>query len=783
MGCLPLPVSSKSSGLISEFYVELERLFTEAAISVVPTIIARDFNVHFNNEAKSEPLSNLLESFNLTQHILSPTHHSGHILDMVDSSSDNNLISSVTVIPGYVSDHYRIEITVSILARPFVVAMTAKRNFRNTDNVAFRSELEYVCVDMTTCGKYQQVEELVATYNNNLTMCLDKHAPWRRVPTRNNIPHPWYDADIADARDRGNPWRRTKLEVHRQLYVNSRDEFSALIMERKIGYFQEPLEYAYNMSMFRILRSLEVHQMQLPEFNSKKESYFQEQIENLLNSLHCQTAVDHSVDETPRFSDSLEVFEPTNTAEIASILANTDKTCTLDSLPTKQLNDKIDSVVPIVTCITNASLVNAVMPGLLKQAIVRPLLKKPSLDKDTLNIYRPVSNLSHLSKINDKVLARRIICHISDQRMQDCFQSAYRKNHSTETALLCVTNAMKVAMDNRQRTTLVLIDFCPAFDTINHKILIKRLRLRYDIVDKALGWLQSYLQNRTRRVVIHDASSNTTCLTSGVLQGSVFGSLLFSLYVQPIGDMLRAHGLLFNHYADDLQLYCHFDLTATALATTLRRMEHCLEVVKQWMTSNCLCINDNKTEYLPVVPRTAAALVDSTVIHDVTIIVSQLLRHDLLVTLVSSWMDDLKKQVSSIVSVCSFHFRRINQMSRYLPMTTKERVVNAIITSRLDCTSLLYGTCLNNIARPQRMHKSAARLILRRPRSDSATPLLCIRSILVFTYRAVHGDAPKYLCDLVCPYTPTRVLRSANNNMLTVQRTHVWSWRREYLQS
>ena len=82
------------------------------------------------------------------------------------------------------------------------------------------------------------------------------------------------------------------------------------------------------------------------------------------------------------------------------------------------------------------------------------------------------------------------------------------------------------------------------------------------------------------------------------------------------------------------------------------------------------------------------------------------------------------------------------------------------------------------------MHNSAAKLILGRPRSDSATPLLCILhwlpvarriefKLLVFTYRAVHGDAPKYLCDLVSPYTPTRVLRSANNNMLTVQRTHV----------
>ncbi len=114
-----------------------------------------------------------------------------------------------------------------------------------------------------------------------------------------------------------------------------------------------------------------------------------------------------------------------------------------------------------------------------------------------------------------------------------------------------------------------------------------------------------------------------------------------------------------------------------------------------------------------------------------------------------------------------------------------EHVVNAIITSRLDyCNSLLCGTSVNNIARLQRMHNSAARLILRRPRSDSAMPLLCILhwlpvahridfKLLVFTYKAVHGDAPKYLCDLVCPYKPTRALRSTNNNMLTVLRTHV----------
>ena len=139
-------------------------------------------------------------------------------------------------------------------------------------------------------------------------------------------------------------------------------------------------------------------------------------------------------------------------------------------------------------------------------------------------------------------------------------------------------------------------------------------------------------------------------------------------------------------------------------------MEDCLDVVEQWMTSNGLCMKDSKTEYLPVVPKTAAALVVDSVMRvgDATITASRHVRN--LGVIIDRHLD-FKKQVSNIVSVCAFHLRHINQMSRYLPTTTKERVVSAIITSRPDyCNSLLYGTTVNNIARLQRMHNSAARL-------------------------------------------------------------------------
>ena len=222
-----------------------------------------------------------------------------------------------------------------------------------------------------------------------------------------------------------------------------------------------------------------------------------------------------------------------------NILGITGKACILDPIPTKQLSDNVESMVLIITYVTNASLENAVMPALLKHAIVRPLLKKQSLNKDILSNYRPISNLSHLAKVIEKTLSHEelsLIIPNSECKIvsnQPTGRTIQKKQHSC----VYIANATTAAMYNRYGKTLVLIDFSAAFDTVNHNIMIRRRQLRYGFFDKALVWLQSYLEERTQRVVIRDASSSTTRVTSGVSQGSVLGPLLFSL--SPIATSLQ----------------------------------------------------------------------------------------------------------------------------------------------------------------------------------------------------------------------------------------------------
>ena len=202
------------------------------------------------------------------------------------------------------------------------------------------------------------------------------------------------------------------------------------------------------------------------------------------------------------------------------------------------------------------------------------------------------------------------------------------------------------------------------------------------------------------------------------------------------------------------------------------------------MTANMLSMNDNNTQYLPIVPKSAAWLLDEVNvirIGDDTVTAATTVRNR---GVHFDHRMDMNSHISHVISACSYHLRNINHISRCLPTTTNERVINALITSRIDyCNSLLYNTSANNISRLQRMHSAAARLILCRPRTDKATPLLrklhwlpvthrIQYKMLRLCYKITHRHVPSYIRDLLPSYQPTRCLRSSTSNSLVVPRTH-----------
>jgi len=169
-------------------------------------------------------------------------------------------------------------------------------------------------------------------------------------------------------------------------------------------------------------------------------------------------------------------------------------------LPLALLRSCATTFAPIVSNMANLSFAECCFPAAFKTAQVLPLLKKPGLDKEQMSSYRPISNLTTISKMIEQLALDRLRPHLFKSPNFSRLQLAYRRGHSTETALLHVMNTVYTAADAKKITTLVGLDISAAFDTIDHDVLASRPESQFGVVGAASSWLQSYLCGRQQFV-------------------------------------------------------------------------------------------------------------------------------------------------------------------------------------------------------------------------------------------------------------------------------------------
>ena len=217
---------------------------------------------------------------------------------------------------------------------------------------------------------------------------------------------------------------------------------------------------------------------------------------------------------------------------------------------------------------------------MLKATIVRPRLKKTNLDPEDLNSYRPISNLTFLSKTVERVVAIRFVEHAELHGLLPHNQSAYRSFHSTETAVLAVHNRIVRTIDNGKLCALVLLDLSAAFDTVDHPIMLQVLQDRFCVEDAALKWFESYLSDRTQTYMVTDQQSRPRTVDCSVPQGSVLGPQKFKAYTEDLADLIDDYLLNHHMYADDTQLIEY--TTASNISNDIMKLQNCVESIHEW---------------------------------------------------------------------------------------------------------------------------------------------------------------------------------------------------------
>jgi len=417
----------------------------------------------------------------------------------------------------------------------------------------------------------------------------------------------------------------------------------------------------------------------------------------------------------------------------------------------------------------NISFKTGIVPTKLKVARVIPI---PKIQKpQQLGDYRPISITANLILLLEKIYLNKLECFLNQHKIISKYQFGFRRNHSTELAMIALVDKIKYQLDQKMFCVIVALDFRKAFDSVPRESLLNKLTSKYNISD---FWLRSYLSDRYQYVSFNDVNSTLFQNVVGVPQGSVLGPVLFSLYINDLPDVVSHSDP--GIFADD-STFC-FTGNHTQMDEIRDKINSDLNEIVKWSKMNNLLLNEKKTVILMVSRYHSLDEVKSfnIKINGIQIFASDELKClGLTIDRKLTW----DSHITNIAKKCYHRIRALYVMKSYLSREYLQTLGQSLVLSLLHYMSAIWGrSTKSNLKTIEKVIRCLSRLVLSKRKYDpiSKDIMLDLKwlfpsyltdfTTLCTTYKIIHYEIP-YFKDY---YLPNHLM----HNHCTRQKSNIY---------
>lgn len=743
--------SPRASNII--FCEKISELMENMSEYGCDVILAGDFNINWYDESniRRREISNIIASNGCQQIVSQPTRITNNTRTLIDYVITNTRYVRVDVDSTLgITDH-----------ETLVIKLKLNNNIKDNNIKKFKT-LNYnrdsfaEALEISSFSRLIEINDLHDMSNEFKDVIIDianKFIIERQSLSESN---PWYSNYLKEFKKKKEHKRRkavlTNNQQHWAEYKIERNRYKKELNSTKDKYIRRKLANCSDQkTMWRTIKLLVLRESR----NDIKNVFFNgvlisddETLAREFNRYFIGSVqqINESIATVPyvNYIESMSinfVFKEVSFADLKDALKGISQKRDSNMISPQMILESFNVIGPVMLNIINQSLAEGRFPDSWKCSIVTPIEKTRGTNK--CEEFRPINSLPLYEKVFEKIVHTQLEEHLENNEIIIENQSGFRKGHSCEAALNMVLTSWKETMSRRKSILCVFLDLKRAFETIDRAILLEKLS-KYGVNGVEKDWFTSYLTGRTQITNVNGKLSIAERVTLGVPQGSILGPMLFNIYINDMGKVIRNSRLAL--FADDALLFVEAD---SALECENQMMED-LSELNQWLKANKLKLNVSKTKCMLLNEDRAINLtIDNEIVQQVKemkylgVVIDQKLKFE-------SHVNYIAKKIAKKVGF----FRRIRNR---VAIISAINIYNVLIKPHFEyCSTILFMMNQSSASLLQKLQNKAMRIILRcnvlTPIRNMLSTLLWLSikqrlmmNVLIFIFKIKNNMLPNYL--------------------------------------